>query len=1146
MAERRRRRSTECESETEHAEPVLSEYESTADDSRDVDETEEDTDTEEYVTEEEETAEEEEDEDKDKSGVVDGERQSGDGEEQPKLDIDEDRQNPAYIPKRGAFYEHDMRLDPEEEGKEGGDQQREEGRGKGKLWKDESKWLHDRFEQYDQAPKSRQELITMYGYDITQYDQPPEEPPKMSGRSRRGGRRDRKPQFQDFLPDGDKGRPNYRSNRERYDDDSYDDRGPRQSKSETPPYRGGRGRRGQRRSEGGAPRRGYSDVKEDRAPRNRGFSDRGRDSRDGDFRNRDNFGNRDRDSYGNRDRDDYRNKDNYGNRDHDNFGKRDRDNYGNRDRDNYGNRDRDNYGNRDRDSHGNRDRDQDNYGNRDRDNYRNRGQYDESSQGRGKRDYQDRSEGRGGFRGRGRGGFKDNRRENRRDFGNRDNVDQQSGGRSNREHANYERQYSGGRDGQNYERQNSGGRDGENQFRRQGGNRQSRTEPDSPQQENTRYRGGELTERPPARSFDKPTPKSYYTLSVTDDEKLGEMEDVEYSPPAKGGVQDLNVTVTGERRSFNKDRPRPPRSQDYVQQSSVEERRDGGPSHGTSGQNKHQPTLPPRLQQQQQQQERKRQKQQQQQVMGDKQDATQSRSNKRYSSQRQRAVPEGPGYSEPQISQPPQQIVTSPLQQQFQPNFSPPKPAGAVQQSVIVRPTIATQMTAPPQQQTVGSPTLVIPRVPPPQSMIPVSSQVPPPQVRLQRPPPPAGPSPQGIGAPPPVFPSGSLPTSAMPAVSVIAAPLINPAGIVYAAPPPAYQVPVPQFSASPESHNPGETVRGGTTYYSQATAGNAASPGTTYYSPEMQVAKQNRVQVRRPKVPLPIVNPEDMKKETDSSKEVEDDNVDTYQEVSESYEEEEVKQEQDDFDESFVSTEADGQESRLAADLEQIEEHQEAVTEEVNETQEPKNLESELNLSGSIPGEINDTRESKSELNDEEQYSFESDEPGFNETAGNDGEMTSGVDLESVVETSFGSVKSSEDVVKTEEHSVSAEERLADSAEQPTENTESLDTTSMQSNVEDNNRSSTFVVKTDVLTPTLSVSTVIPDTSDKEQTETSKPDTKTEVEQVTSDVSAMDSKVEDSTGTDGNVEVDAVLEKQSKEADENVESFEDAIEEVN
>ena len=35
-------------------------------------------------------------------------------QEQPKLDDDEDRQNPAYIPRRGAFYEHDMRLDPDD------------------------------------------------------------------------------------------------------------------------------------------------------------------------------------------------------------------------------------------------------------------------------------------------------------------------------------------------------------------------------------------------------------------------------------------------------------------------------------------------------------------------------------------------------------------------------------------------------------------------------------------------------------------------------------------------------------------------------------------------------------------------------------------------------------------------------------------------------------------------------------------------------------------------------------------------------------------------------------------------------------------------------------------------------------------------
>jgi len=28
-----------------------------------------------------------------------------------KLDIDEDRQNPAYIPRKGYFYEHDLRIE---------------------------------------------------------------------------------------------------------------------------------------------------------------------------------------------------------------------------------------------------------------------------------------------------------------------------------------------------------------------------------------------------------------------------------------------------------------------------------------------------------------------------------------------------------------------------------------------------------------------------------------------------------------------------------------------------------------------------------------------------------------------------------------------------------------------------------------------------------------------------------------------------------------------------------------------------------------------------------------------------------------------------------------------------------------------------
>ncbi|XP_068193505.1 protein CASC3 [Antennarius striatus] len=104
-------------------------------------------------------------------GDLAGERQSGDGQESTddpetkgggkpgqKLDDDEDRKNPAYIPRKGLFFEHDVRGHAQEE-------ERPKGRNR-KLWKDEGRWEHDRFREEEQAPKSREELIAVYGYDI--------------------------------------------------------------------------------------------------------------------------------------------------------------------------------------------------------------------------------------------------------------------------------------------------------------------------------------------------------------------------------------------------------------------------------------------------------------------------------------------------------------------------------------------------------------------------------------------------------------------------------------------------------------------------------------------------------------------------------------------------------------------------------------------------------------------------------------------------------------------------------------------------------------------------------------------------------------------------------------------------------------------
>nr|XP_057905294.1 protein CASC3 [Doryrhamphus excisus] len=107
----------------------------------------------------------------DEKGNSAGERQSGDGQESTvdpetkaggksgqQLDDDEDRKNPAYIPRKGLFFEHDVRGHAQEE-------ERPKGRNR-KLWKDEGRWEHDKFREEEQAPKSREELIAIYGYDI--------------------------------------------------------------------------------------------------------------------------------------------------------------------------------------------------------------------------------------------------------------------------------------------------------------------------------------------------------------------------------------------------------------------------------------------------------------------------------------------------------------------------------------------------------------------------------------------------------------------------------------------------------------------------------------------------------------------------------------------------------------------------------------------------------------------------------------------------------------------------------------------------------------------------------------------------------------------------------------------------------------------
>ncbi|KMR04521.1 protein casc3 [Lasius niger] len=115
-------------------------------------------------------------------------RESGDGQEeekpQKKLDDDEDRRNPQYIPKRGTFYEHDDRTTDEVTDNNTETQTSTKEIKEKKVWKDkEDRWDHDRYNDEEQAPKGPEELIATYGYDIRN-----EEGPPRARRRRRYGR----------------------------------------------------------------------------------------------------------------------------------------------------------------------------------------------------------------------------------------------------------------------------------------------------------------------------------------------------------------------------------------------------------------------------------------------------------------------------------------------------------------------------------------------------------------------------------------------------------------------------------------------------------------------------------------------------------------------------------------------------------------------------------------------------------------------------------------------------------------------------------------------------------------------------------------------------------------------------------------------
>jgi hypothetical protein len=128
------------------------------------------------------------------------------------LDDDEIKTNPAFIPKAGQFYMHDVRSGEPAATEESTEKNERQSRA------DVEKWSHDLYNEQRQQPKSDRELNYSYGHVArTQQGEDTNQPPPVS--SLRGGRRlnfggnKRRPHNRDNRPHGNS------ENRERLDSD---------------------------------------------------------------------------------------------------------------------------------------------------------------------------------------------------------------------------------------------------------------------------------------------------------------------------------------------------------------------------------------------------------------------------------------------------------------------------------------------------------------------------------------------------------------------------------------------------------------------------------------------------------------------------------------------------------------------------------------------------------------------------------------------------------------------------------------------------------------------------------------------------------------------------------------------------------------
>jgi len=126
-------------------------------------------------------------------------------------EVDNEEDSPEFIPKQGNFYQHDRRA--------GDDESRPNLRGF-RAKPDTKRWVHDRFDEEEQAPKSTQELIEEYGYDIRSCDSYEEVKANARGGYNRGSRGQRP--FK--KPNSRKDRQQRGSSRPAYNNSNNDER----------------------------------------------------------------------------------------------------------------------------------------------------------------------------------------------------------------------------------------------------------------------------------------------------------------------------------------------------------------------------------------------------------------------------------------------------------------------------------------------------------------------------------------------------------------------------------------------------------------------------------------------------------------------------------------------------------------------------------------------------------------------------------------------------------------------------------------------------------------------------------------------------------------------------------------------------------